>query len=104
MQEHPDANAGFPAKRIARVTLHLRNGQHVSSRWTEPKWEHTAPPSTEELHAKFFDYATPVIGAQRALEIQQAIDDLEQRPASALTDLLIAPAHQDNPAVPMGFG
>ena len=91
MSEDAGANADFPLHRKAKVTLHLRNGQRVSSDWTEPKWEHTAPPETTALQAKFISYATPVIGDDRAASIVDAVERLETLPAGALHRLMAVP-------------
>ncbi|MEO1639969.1 MAG: MmgE/PrpD family protein [Pseudomonadota bacterium] len=88
MEEDPQANAAFPLRRKAKVTLHLRNGRDLQSDWTEPKWEHTAPPTEAELTAKFTAYATPVVGPARTEQIIAVNTDLETRPAADLLALM----------------
>lgn len=92
MVEVEKANAAFPLRRMARVTLHLGDGRTTKGDWGEPKWEHDTPPTTDELQAKFHAYATPIIGAARATAIAEATMRLDDTPASALIDLLVGPA------------
>ena len=98
MTEAERANAAFPLRRFARVTLYLRDGRALKSNWTEPKWEHVAPPTADELAAKFLAYAEPVIGKARARRIAQVVSDLENRAFIDLRDLLCAPAVLPSPA------
>ena len=77
MREHARANDAFPDQRMARVTLVLKSGQTLRSEWTEPKWEATAPPSAEEIRAKFTSLAEGPLGPDRASGIVRAIDTLE---------------------------
>ena len=77
IRESDHANAAFPARRLARVTLHTDNGHHVTSAWQEPRWDHTNPPSAAELRQKFDDIATASIGSKSAKHIETAIDAIE---------------------------
>ena len=88
MSEDDSANDAFPLQRKAKVILHLRNGREIASDWTEPKWEHTAPPTSDELHEKFYSYATPVIGRARADAIADTVANIEDQPTGALHALL----------------
>ena len=49
MTEANEANAVFPAERIARVDLHLLNGDILSSDWHHSKWDPGHPPSAQEF-------------------------------------------------------
>lgn len=91
MTEDDHANAVFPKQRLAKVTLHLKDGRRLESDWMEPRWDPTAPPTEAELRAKFHKYADPVLGAQRAQTIEDAIDALDGTPLSALTQHLYQP-------------
>ena len=45
MREADEPNARFPAERLARATLRLRDGSEVSGGWHQPRWDATAPPT-----------------------------------------------------------
>ena len=66
MFEADHANQNFPAKRLARVSLILRDGTRLDGDWNEPRWDHTAPPSEEELRQKYRKLAHPILGAEHA--------------------------------------
>ncbi len=91
MTEDAHANAVFPGKRLARVTLTLHDGRVLTSDWMEPRWDHTAPATDAEIRAKFHDLADDPLGRDRADRIEAAIDALPRTPLSALTDLLGQP-------------
>ncbi|MEL7116962.1 MAG: MmgE/PrpD family protein, partial [Pseudomonadota bacterium] len=76
MREHPEANAQFPARRLARVTLVTHADQRMESDWTEPKWDATAPPTEAEVRAKFHGLADPIIGPARAQRLEGAVSGL----------------------------
>jgi 2-methylcitrate dehydratase PrpD len=90
MVESDHANAPFPQKRLARVRLVLTEGRVLESGWTEPRWDHDAPPTPDELRAKYDALAAP-LGTARADAIAEVIDTLDQRPLSDLTALLVPP-------------
>ncbi|SDI14462.1 MmgE/PrpD family protein [Lutimaribacter saemankumensis] len=90
MVESAHANGPFPLKRLARVRLHLVDGRVLQSGWTEPRWDHDAPPTPDELHAKFTALAAP-LGQTRAQAIADVIDTLETRPLDDLRTLLARP-------------
>ncbi len=92
MTEDDTANAAFPEKRFARVTLTLRDGQVLESDWFEPPWDADRPPTAEELTAKYHTLTDPVLGAARATALRDVIETLEDRPLSDLTALLYRPA------------
>jgi len=68
MREHDYPNAEFPQRRYARIALHLRSGQTLSTDWREAKWDITDPPSAEELTQKFHSWAAPYAANTRDLE------------------------------------
>ncbi len=90
---HPDAraNATFPAERLARVTLVLRDGTRLAGDWLNPRWDHRAPPTEAELRAKYHDLADPTLGRARASAIESALDQLHGTGLPPLTDLLFQP-------------
>jgi 2-methylcitrate dehydratase PrpD len=91
MTEDAAANAAFPGKRLARVALHLKDGQTLQGDWIEPRWDHDAPPTEAELAAKYHALADPVLGEPRAGAIAQAIAGLADAPFAPLADLLFQP-------------
>ena len=91
MIEDDHANAAFPQTRLARVTLTLTDGRKLQGEWCEPRWDHTAPPTPDELATKFHDLADPVLGTSCAGAISAAIDRLDTAPLATLTDLLFQP-------------
>jgi 2-methylcitrate dehydratase PrpD len=88
MTERDEANATFPHKRQARVRLILRDGRVLQGDWMTPRWDPEAPPTQVEIRAKYRSLANPVLGEARATAIWEVIETLEERPLSALTDLL----------------
>ncbi len=90
MEEADHANANFPEKRLAQVTLCLRDGRTLAGDWMTPKWDATDPPSPAELHAKFHGLADPVLGVARATAIADAVQALDDTPLEALTRHLFA--------------
>lgn len=87
--DHP--NAAFPLRRYARATLTLTNGQVLSSDWHEPRWDHTAPPSEDELIAKYDALANPVLGQARAETIHNACLSMQASDTKAFFAALNAP-------------
>ena len=59
----PDLADAYPARRAARVTITLRNGQVLERYQPTRKGDPDAPLSDADLSAKFRELATPVIGA-----------------------------------------
>ncbi len=91
MREDAEANRVFPHTRLARVTLALTDGRHLTGDWLEPRWDHTDPPTTAELRAKYDDLARPALGQGRADTLADVVGTLTDRPLSDLTDQLAAP-------------
>jgi len=96
MTESAEANAAFPARRLARVRLRLRDGRVLQSGWTTPRWDAGAPPSAAELRAKFHAIAGPALGDARAAEIERVLaETLAGGPLSRLSGLLCRPLPGD---------
>jgi 2-methylcitrate dehydratase PrpD len=91
MGEDDHANAAFPLRRYARATLTLRDGRSLTSDWHEPRWDYTAPPSEEELIAKYNTLATPVLGQARAEMLRNTCLSMQERETSAFFEALNAP-------------
>ena len=92
MGEDAAANKAFPNRRMARAEITLAAGNRLQSDWFEPEWDPTDPPSKEDLEAKFFNYAGPVLGQARSQAIHRAIETLgHTASAQPLLDLLAQP-------------
>ncbi len=94
MTEDAHANANFPVKRLARVTLTTRDGTQHASDWTTPKWDAEDPPTPLELQEKFHALADPVLGPARAAAIAQAIESLPETGPDPLYDALVQPINR----------
>ena len=88
MSEDDHANLVFPASRLARADITLKNGQVLSSTWFEPKWDASAPPTKKELTKKFKNYATPVLGKTRTEAIYEAVFTLDTTETEQLFGLI----------------
>ncbi|MEM6478571.1 MAG: MmgE/PrpD family protein, partial [Pseudomonadota bacterium] len=88
MAEDDHANAVFPAERLARAVITLKNGARHESEWHTAKWDPANPPSQDELIEKFRDYTGAALSRARADEIIATVLDLENRPAEALFALI----------------
>ena len=76
INEDAGFTAAFPERRIARVTVVLKDGQRLTSADTEAPGDPEHPVSNVDVMAKFHAYATPVLGADRARAIEAAVDGL----------------------------
>jgi 2-methylcitrate dehydratase PrpD len=72
----PELEAAFPAKRAARVAIRARGRREE---WLQPTrvGDPDAPLSDRALEEKYFELATPVIGAARANEVLERLWRLE---------------------------
>jgi 2-methylcitrate dehydratase PrpD len=85
-------NAAFPANRISRVTLTLKNGQTLTSGDTEALGDPENPVTEAEVKAKFHAYAEPKLGAARTDALDKAVGALgDGSGLGALQDLIFAP-------------
>ncbi len=92
MVESAKANAKFPGTRLAKVRLHLTGGRQVESDWTEPRWDHTAPPSATELRTKYDGLARGALGQGRADLIADLVAGLDSAAdLAALRDAITPP-------------
>ncbi|MCU4651648.1 MmgE/PrpD family protein [Roseibacterium sp. SDUM158016] len=74
--EDPAFNTAFPARRLARVTLHLADGRAVTSADTEARGDPETPAARSEIVAKYRRYAQPVLGTERASALEAAVAGL----------------------------
>ena len=89
VSECDHCNAHFPADRLGRVVLHLRDGRSFDSGIARAPGEAIEPISRDGLIEKFHAYADPVLGEIRAKEIREAVFALDQDTnISNLLDLL----------------
>lgn len=95
IEESEEYNSAFPARRIAHVTLVLRDGRRLTSPPTEASGDPENPAVDSEIRAKFHAYSTPVLGAARTRAIETAIDGLAPGPLAPLTDLILAAPNGD---------
>ncbi|WP_286222772.1 MmgE/PrpD family protein [Marinobacter apostichopi] len=82
-------NAAFPARRWARATLVLDDGQTWHSDAMEARGDPHTPLGDDEIRAKYRALAEPVLGAEVAAELEAVIDTLEERPVTDLLEKLI---------------
>jgi len=74
--ETDEFNAVFPAHRIARAILKLKDGRVLVSAPTEAKGDPEDKISDAALWSKFYDLTVPVIGQDKATSLDKAIQAL----------------------------
>ncbi|MCB9942884.1 MAG: MmgE/PrpD family protein [Geminicoccaceae bacterium] len=85
-------NAAFPARRLARVILVLKDGRRVDSGPTEAIGDPEAPLPLSDVAAKFHAYAGAVMMPERVAEIEEAVAALGDANGTArLFDLVGGP-------------
>lgn len=84
----PDINSQFPAKTIARVTIHTLRGSFQAT-VEYPRGNPENPMSDDDLKAKFRSLTTEIVGEKACGKLQAAIFDLPRTPdVTSLTQLL----------------
>ena len=91
MTEDARANAAFPLTRLAQVTLTLHDGRSLTSGWMQPRWDHTAPATAQEITAKYLRYTAAPLGDPRARALHDAVMGLENTSTTSLVDLIAQP-------------
>ncbi|MEM7745349.1 MAG: MmgE/PrpD family protein [Pseudomonadota bacterium] len=86
--EDAKAEAAFPARRSAMVTIRTQRGATHSHRRPTRKGDPDDPLSDAELMAKFHGLANPVIGADRARQLAEALATLD-----TIEDVRTLPLH-----------
>ncbi|MFQ5421613.1 MAG: MmgE/PrpD family protein [Anaerolineae bacterium] len=66
-------NGRFPAERFARVEVEMANGRVYDSGPAEPTWGPEAPPTDDELRAKFCWLAGEMLPKPRVAELEETI-------------------------------
>ena len=89
--EDAEFSRRFPAERWARVRVTLADGRSFVSEPARARGNPENPLSEDELRAKYRELATPVLGAERAARIEQAVGALatEDDALPALLALLL---------------
>ncbi|MEE9417055.1 MAG: MmgE/PrpD family protein [Acidimicrobiales bacterium] len=70
-------NDEFPARRFAEVAIVTRSGHRFYSPPTEARGDPEAHLDYDEIVTKFIDYASPVVGHERASLIRSEIEQLD---------------------------
>ncbi|MGH2521473.1 MAG: MmgE/PrpD family protein, partial [Anaerolineales bacterium] len=73
LAEDPALSARFPAERVARVRVETTEGQYFELEEVKPRWEASAPPTDEELRAKFRWLAAGQLPQARAEALEGSI-------------------------------
>lgn len=71
--EAPEYNARFPAERLARVVIETTAGARLESGERRPRWDVSAPPTDDDLLAKFRWLARTRLPEARAAALEQAL-------------------------------
>jgi 2-methylcitrate dehydratase PrpD len=79
----------FPAERWARATVRLIDGRTLRSEPARARGNPENPLAGDELRAKYFALAAPVLGRSRAERIEQRVRALPDGSMSALLDDLL---------------
>jgi 2-methylcitrate dehydratase PrpD len=74
--EDDQANAAFPADRLAQVRISLVDGQTLESEMMTAVGDPENPISDADLHAKFTSLAAPVLGIARSTKLLETCKGL----------------------------
>ncbi len=69
-------NKEFPARRISDVTITLNDGAVLESGPTEADGDPESPLSSEEMRAKYFRFATPVLGEAQSQALADRVHSM----------------------------
>jgi 2-methylcitrate dehydratase PrpD len=76
----PEVDAGFPARRAARVHIRLRDGQVLTHWQSDRKGDPELPLTDADLEGKLIELASPVIGEPAASALLSRIWALDSSP------------------------
>ena len=76
----PEVDAGFPARRAARVSIRLRDGRSFTHWQSDRKGDPELPLTDADLEAKLIELASPVIGESAARALLTRIWALDDSP------------------------
>jgi 2-methylcitrate dehydratase PrpD len=88
----PELAGRYPAERVARITVALKDGRSIASDVHHPRGTAEEPLGAEEFQAKF-EGAVAYLGAERAASVKGAVEGIEDGPGSVehLLDAILAP-------------
>jgi 2-methylcitrate dehydratase PrpD len=66
MVEDTEYNRRFPAERLARAVIVLKDGRHLESPTTQAEGDPETPLSTDTFRAKYRDLVEPILGGKAA--------------------------------------
>ena len=91
--ECSECNDNFPQDRLGRTVVETRDGQRFDSGIVRAPGEHTNPVDRKGIIDKYRDFASPVLGCERADRIEAAVFslDCDDMLLTDLTDLLYPP-------------
>ncbi|MGH3631722.1 MAG: MmgE/PrpD family protein [Sciscionella sp.] len=74
LREDAELTRAFPARRVARLRIGLRDGQILTSPDTTARGGPDEPRTESELHATFTRYTEPVIGTEDSAAVAYLVD------------------------------
>lgn len=83
IEEEPSYTAQYPARQMCDITVRLRDGTVIEAAADRLKGEAENPHSVEEMTAKFESLAGPVWGRERARELLDGLNALQDIPDMA---------------------
>ncbi|NQV43329.1 MAG: MmgE/PrpD family protein, partial [Rhodospirillales bacterium] len=69
ISEDDDYNTRFPAERLARAVIELKDGRRLESPTTQAEGDPETPLSPDIFHQKFLDLAIPMLGDGKAAKV-----------------------------------
>jgi 2-methylcitrate dehydratase PrpD len=88
VQGESDLDRYFPQSWPGRVRVRLNDGGSYTNEIIVPKGESANPMSEKEIEEKFLSLATPILGAERARSVVDAVESLDR--LESLNDLFSA--------------
>ena len=83
-------NDRFPAERLSRVIIEMKDGATYDSGVVQPLWDLSAPPSDDELRGKFRHLAHAYLAPSVADELEAMLWEIETLPdVQTLNDVLV---------------
>lgn len=83
--ESDEFSRRFPAERWARVRIALHDGRSLTSSPAIARGNPENPLTDDEIRGKYRSFAEPVLGKERTLRIERAVDDLIDDPSAQRT-------------------
>ncbi|MER8836994.1 MmgE/PrpD family protein [Mesorhizobium sp. M0909] len=96
----PEIDKLFPAERMARARIYLKDGTLFESELTPARGDTERPLSDAEIAAKYHSVADHIIGGEGAALLRSTIETLDSaRSVRGLLDLVLAPVDAQRKAV-----